>query len=230
MKIAVLLSGCGVYDGAEIHESVLTLLALDKLGAEVVCTAPDAPQHHVINHMNGEELPETRNILLEAARIARGSIVPLHELQVADIDALVIPGGFGAAKNLTQWAFSGPDGDILPDVQRIIVEIVEAKKPLAAFCMGPTVVAKALQGTDKQPQLTVGSTEAASPYDIAGISSGVEATGATAVMRLVDEIVVDETYSIVSSPCYMMEASIAQIQVGIEKACEKLVEMIKAGS
>lgn len=222
-KVAVLLSGCGVYDGSEIQEAVLTLLSLDKAGVEYFCIAPDKEQYHVVNHITGEEMPEKRNILIESARIARGNIRPLSQVTAADFDGLAIPGGFGAAKNLTQWAFKGPDGEIDPEVKRIINETVLANKPIAAFCMGPTVVAKALQGTGIHAHLTVGTTAEKSPYDIAAISGGVNATGAVAEMVPVEQIVTDTTNKIVTAPCYMMEASIAEINIGIEKAIQQLV-------
>ena len=142
-KIAVLLSGCGVFDGSEIHESVFTLLALDQAGAEYQCIAPNMQQHHVVNHITGDEMNEKRNVLIESARIARGNIKPIEDVSSKDFDGLMMPGGFGAAKNLTEWAFSGPDGKIHPEVRRIINEMVLDNKPVVAVCMSPTVVAKA---------------------------------------------------------------------------------------
>ncbi len=224
--IAVLLSGNGVYDGSEIHESVLTLLNIDKEGGEYQCIAPDMEQHHVVNHINGEEMAEKRNVLVEAARIARGNIKNIKDVTASDFSALAIPGGFGAAKNLTKWAFNGPDGDIHPEVKRLILEFVKAGKPIAAFCMGPTVVAKALEGTEYHAELTVGTTEAKSPYDIAAVSAGMEKAGAVAKMVTVDEIAVDEKLNIVSAPCYMMEASIYEINFGISKAIKRLLRMV----
>lgn len=225
MKIGVLLSGCGVYDGAEIHEAVFTLLALDELGAEAVCMAPDKPQLHVINHTTGEPMNETRNVLYESARIARGAIRPLAEVRAEELDGLAIPGGFGAAKNLNQWAISGPDGEIDADVKRLIVDMVRAGKPIAALCMGPTVVAKALEGTAFHAALTVGTTTEPSPYDIAGISAGMERIGARPEMKTKAEIAVDPTLRIVSAPCYMMEASIAEVRANARQAVEALLEL-----
>lgn len=223
-KIGVILSGCGVYDGSEIHEATLTLLALDRAGVEYICMAPNVEQHHVVNHITGDEMDEKRNVLVESARIARGEIKDIAHVKVADIDGLAIPGGFGAAKNLTKWAFSGPEGDINPEVKRLINETVEAGKPIAAMCMGPTVVAKALEGSSTTAHLTVGTTEASSPYDIAAVSGGMEQAGAIAEMRTVDNIAIDEANKIVTAPCYMMEASISEINEGIEKAVKQLVE------
>lgn len=225
MKIGVLLSGCGVYDGAEIHESVLTLLALDKLGAEVVCLAPDIDQHHVINHITGEEISQKRNVLIESARIARGNIKPLSEVDPKELDALAMPGGFGAAKNFTKWAFSGPEGNILPELKNLIVKMVEDHKPIAALCMSPTVIAKALEGSNIQAILTVGSKDGPSPYEIGAISSGMESIGAKSKDCDTANVIIDDAHNIITTPCYMMEASISQINEGIEKAMAKLVAL-----
>jgi enhancing lycopene biosynthesis protein 2 len=226
MKIGVLLSGNGVFDGSEIHEAVLTLLAIDENDAEAVCYAPDIEQHHVINHITGKEMDEKRNVLIESARIARGKIKQLSEFNADDIDALVIPGGFGAAKNLTKWAFSGPDGEILEDVKKAINEIIISNKPLAGLCMGPTVIARALQGSGIKTELTIGTTEENSPYDIKAISEGIEKTGANAVMKSISEIAVDEKNKIVTAPCYMMQASITEVRKNIQTAINQLVEMM----
>ncbi|MCF8259465.1 MAG: isoprenoid biosynthesis glyoxalase ElbB [Melioribacteraceae bacterium] len=226
MKIGVILSGCGVYDGTEIQEAVFTLLAIDENGADSVCFAPDIEQHHVVNHLNGEEMKETRNVLVEAARIARGDIKSLNECNVDDLDGLVIPGGFGAAKNLTKWAFNGPDGEIDPQVKRVINEFVLAGKPVAGLCMGPTVIAKALDESKIKTTLTVGTTTEKSPYDIKAVSEGMEKAGATAVMKSVREVSIDLENKIVSAPCYMMEASISEIRKNIKDAVDSLIKLI----
>lgn len=224
-KIAVLLSGCGVYDGSEIHESVLTLLSLSEHGAAYQVFAPDKNQYHVVNHLTGEEMNETRNVLTESARIARGNAKPLNEYQAADYDGLIIPGGFGAAKNLSTWAFKGPDAEIDPEVKRAIVETVQSGKPLAALCIAPTAVAKALEGTAYHPELTVGTDSEATPYEIAAISGGLEKTGAKALKKSVREIHTDHALKIVTAPCYMMEASIAEVKKNIDMAVEELLKL-----
>lgn len=229
MKIGVLLSGNGVYDGAEIHEAVSTLIALDKLGATAICIASDIEQHHVINHITGDEMDEKRNVLIESARIARGSIKPLSDIHVNDLDGLVIPGGFGNAKNFTKWAFDGPNGDIDPDIKNLILEIVKQKKPLAALCVSPVVIAKSLQGSGIKAKLTLGTITAPSPYDINAFNQGLVSIGVEPVLCQVGEIVVDEENKIISSPCYMMETSISTIYDGIFIACQKLAEMIDEG-
>lgn len=225
LKFGVLLSGCGVYDGAEIHEAVSVLLALDKMSIEAVCIAPNVEQHHVINHLTGEEMPEKRNVFVEAARIARGAITEINKVDVAELDALVMPGGFGVAKNFTKWAFEGPNGAILESVKSLIQAFYKAKKPIGAVCMAPTTVAKALEGL-ANVQLTIGNTIEKSPYNINAISEGINATGNLAVMVSVDDIFVDTANKIVSSPCYMMEASISQVYAGAEKTILKLKELV----
>lgn len=227
MKIGVLLAGSGVYDGSEIHEAVFTLLSIDERGGEYQLFAPNKDQLHVIDHLTGNELDQTRNVLVESARIARGDVLDIREIDMKELDALVIPGGFGAAKNLNTWAIKGPDSEIDPDVQRIILEAVEQEKPIAALCMGPTVVAKALQGTDKHATLTVGTTEASSPYDIKGISEGLASVGAAPVMKTVHQIAVDNQLRLVTAPCYMMDARISEIRENVDEAIEKLFEFLE---
>ncbi len=226
MKIGVLLSGCGVYDGAEIQEAVLTLLAIDEIEATAVCISIDSNQHHVVNHLTGEEMPEKRNMMIEAARIARGEIKEISTISPADIDALVIPGGFGSAKNFTSWAFNGPDGTIDPKVKLLIVNMINVGKPIAALCVSPIIVAKALEGSSTHPHMTMGSDLEKSPYDIKGFSSGLESTGATTEMRTVREIAIDKENKIVSAPCYMMDASISEIRENIRTAIEALRDLI----
>lgn len=227
MKIGVLLSGSGVYDGSEIQEAVFSLLAINENGAEAVCFAPDKDQTQVINHLTGEEIRgEKRNTLQESARIARGEIQSINKTSIDDFDALVIPGGFGAAKNLSEWAFKGPDGNIDHAVKNLILDMVKSKKPIAALCMGPTVVAKALQGSGIGTKLTVGTDKEQSPYDIKGISEGMEEVGAMSVMKSVREICVDEENKIVTAPCYMMNASISEVRQNVKSAIDKLITLI----
>lgn len=226
MKIGVLLSGCGVYDGAEIQEAVLSMLAIEEVGAEYVCIGVNANQHHVINHTTGEEMSETRNMLVEAARIARGNIVDIKTIQPADIDALVIPGGFGSAKNFTKWAFLGPDGSVLPEVKLLIVNMVNVGKPIAALCVSPVVIAKALEGSSIQSVMTLGSNVEPSPYDIIFFNEGLSKANVEPVMRTVREIQIDEKNKIITAPCYMMEASILDIRKNISAAIEAIIQLI----
>ncbi|MES2799957.1 MAG: isoprenoid biosynthesis glyoxalase ElbB [Bacteroidota bacterium] len=225
MRIGVLLSGCGVYDGAEIQEAVLTLLAIDEIGAEAVCISIDENQHHVVNHLTGEEQDQQRNMLQEAARIARGKIHEISSISPADIDALIIPGGFGSAKNFTSWAFDGPSGTINPKVKLLIVNLINVGKPIAALCVSPVVMAKALEKSGIQLQMTIGSNEEPTPYDIAGFNAGLEALGATTTMKNVREILVDTENKIVTAPCYMQEASISEVRKNIQQAVEALKDL-----
>jgi len=222
MKIGVLLSGCGVYDGAEIHEATMSLLAIAEMGDEAVCISIDKDQHHVINHLNGEEMDQTRNMLVESARIARGDIKNITDVAPADLDALVIPGGFGSAKNFTKWAFEGPEGAILPEVKLLIINLLNIGKPIAALCVSPVVLAKALEGSDFQPTVTIGSDQEGSPYDIQGFSNGLTSLGLTTEMKTIREISVDPTTKIVTAPCYMMDASILDIRNNVKAALEAM--------
>jgi enhancing lycopene biosynthesis protein 2 len=226
MKIGVLLSGCGVYDGAEIQEAVLTLLAIEEIGAQAVCISIDEPQHHVINHLSGDEMNESRNMLIEAARIARGKIFEISSISPADIDALVIPGGFGSAKNFSKWAFSGPEGEMNPKVKLLLVNLINVGKPIAALCVSPIIVAKALEGSAIHANLTIGSTLEASPYDIESFAVGLHSTGSTTEMKTVHEILVDQKNKIVTAPCYMMEASVLDVRKNIRNAVEALRDLI----
>lgn len=227
MNIGVLLAGNGVYDGSAIHEAVFTLLAISEAGANSICIAPNKNQHHVINHMTGEEMSESRNVLIESARIARGEIKDLSTIDISELDGLVIPGGFGAAKNLNEWAISGAAGNIDTEVKKLIVDLVKAEKPIAALCMGPTVIASALASEDIYVSMTVGTTEAPSPYDIQGISDGMASLGVQPEMATIEEVIVDHTHKIVTAPCYMMEASIVQIRENIAMAIGELVRLIQ---
>lgn len=224
-KIAVILSGCGVYDGSEIHESVLTLLEIKKQGADYFCFAQDKDQLHVINHTNGEEMQPNRNILVESARIARGEIKALSELNVSEFDGLMLPGGFGAAKNLTTWALNGPDGEIDAEVKRVLTEAVSASIPVALICMSPVIMAKALEGSGISVELTVGNTEDKSPYEIEAISQGMNSLGAEAKMCPLTETIVDHKNKIVTSPAYMMDIDIAQLAEGVANTVSELLKL-----
>jgi len=217
-KVGVILSGCGVYDGSEIHETVITLLALDRAGADVVMMAPDMEQA-VVNHLTGEPVEGvSRNVLEESARIARGEISDIATIKGADLDALFIPGGFGAAKNLCDFAFKGSACDVHPEVARLIQEIVAAKKPLAAVCIAPALVAKVL-GTDHlDPQVTIGTD--------AETAGAISSMGATHISCPVKEFVIDTKNKIITSPAYMLAGSISEAAEGIEKTVKELMKML----
>ena len=214
-RIGVLLSGCGVFDGAEIHESVLTMLALDRAGAEIICMAPNVEQYHVINHLTQEETAEKRNVLVESARIARGEIKDLKEVKGADLDGLILPGCFGAAKNLSDFAFKGADSTVQPEVKRILAEMSAAKKPIGAICISPAPLAKAL--ADKKPEVTIGNDQ--------GTAEAIETMGGQHKSCTVDMIHVDAGNNVVSTPAYMLGPGIKEVAVGIEKLVNKVVEL-----
>lgn len=217
-KVGVVLSGCGVYDGSEIHEAVITLLALDKTKAQVICMAPDIAQLHVINHLKGEESTgESRNVLVEAARIARGEIKDIKDFSANDIDALIFPGGFGAAKNLCDFALKGKDCMVNQKVERLVKEMHEAKKPMGFICIAPVIAAKVLG--EHGPTLTIGSDE--------GTAAAIEAMGGKHVVKKVDEIEVCAGTRIVSTPAYMLGPGISDVAAGIEKLVYKVLELSK---
>ncbi len=217
-KVGVVLSGCGAQDGAEIHESVITLLALDRAGADVTIMAPDMNQFHVINHLNNEEIDTSRNILIESARIARGNIVDVANVTGDELDALIFPGGTGMAKNIFDYAMVGPDCTVIKDVQRLTMEIIEAGKPLGAICIAPVMVAKVLQKMGRSGKVTGGCSKQINA-DIHSMGIETESAGA-------DEIVVDIKNKIVSTPAYVEAKSIKESAEGIEKLVTKVLEMI----
>ncbi|WP_193771046.1 isoprenoid biosynthesis glyoxalase ElbB [Candidatus Magnetaquicoccus inordinatus] len=212
-RIGVVLAGCGVYDGAEIHEATLTLYFLDRAGADIVCTAPDILQHHVINHFTGTETSETRNVLVEASRIARGKITDLSKISANDLDGIILPGGFGAAKNLSTLAFSGSSPIINSDLARLLNDLHSEGKPIGAICISPAVVALALK--EKGVLLTIG--------DDKETAASIEATGNRHQESKYSEIVVDSENKIVSTSAYMCAQSIGEAGVGIEKLVQQVL-------
>lgn len=215
-KVAVILSGCGYLDGAEIRESVLTLLELDRAGAEVSIFAPNELAFHTVNHLKAEPEGDARNIMVEAARIARGKISPLGELDQIKFDALVFPGGFGVAKNLCTFAFKGPEGIVTPAVQSVIESFYSAGKPIGAICIAPALIALALK--NKGIELTIGNDE--------GTASALTSLGAVHKNCAPNEIAVDLKNKVVSTPAYMYDdAPLAKIADGIAACIKKVVEL-----
>jgi enhancing lycopene biosynthesis protein 2 len=213
-KIAVVLSGCGVYDGAEIHEAVLTMFAIASNGAVYEVFAPDIDQHHVVNHLTGTEMDETRNVLIESARIARGEIKALSEFSGKEFDAIIFPGGFGAAKNLSTFAFDGSNCKVDSDVEAAIKEMISLGKPVGALCISPVILAKILGDVE----LTIG--------DDAGTIQAIEEMGATHKATTHGEVVVDQQHKIVTTPCYMLDARITQIEEGARNVVKTILEMV----
>ncbi len=213
-KIAIILSGNGVYDGAEIHESTMTMYAVVKLGGEYQIFAPDINQHHVINHVTGEEMDETRNVFIESARIARGNIKPLSELKANDYDGIMFPGGFGAAKNLSSFAFDGVDCSVLPDIERVINEAVKENKPIGALCISPAVVAKVLEGV----RVTIGQDKET--------ADAIGKMGGAHINTNHGEVTIDEDFKVATTPCYMLDATIVDIADGAMNVTKAVFDMI----
>jgi enhancing lycopene biosynthesis protein 2 len=215
-QIGVLLSGCGVYDGSEIQEAVLTLLYLDRSGARIVCLAPDMNQVHVIDHVTQTQEETPRNVMTEAARIARGDIRSLADVAADDLDALILPGGFGAAKNLCDFALVGPEARVQPQVAELLRTLHAQGKPIGAMCIAPTVVVRALGSAS--PRVTIGNDE--------GTAAGINAMGGRHVNCAVDDICTDPANKIVTTPAYMLGPGIAAIAKGIEKLVDQVLAWI----
>lgn len=219
-KVAVVLSGCGVFDGAEIYESTLTLLRLDQLDVPYQCLAPNIEQMHVVNHLSGDPAAgESRNVLVEAARIARGDIKDLAEAKASDYSAVIFPGGFGAAKNLSNFAVKGPDAEVNSEVERFVKEAYQAKLPLGFMCIAPAVLGKIAQKAGIKTTLTLGSD--------AEWNSKLEAMGQQAVSCDAREVVVDEAHKLVTTPAYMVASRISEAAVGINKLVETVVGWLR---
>lgn len=222
VRVGVLLSGCGVFDGAEIHESVLTLLALDRAGCEVICMAPDVEQHHVIDHQRGAEVDEVRNTRTESARIARGEVRDVADVEVHELDALVLPGGFGAAKNLCSFAEDGAQASVLPSVANLLGAMLDEKKPLAVACIAPVVLAAVLRDRgDSGAELTIGTDETT--------SAALGEMGVEHIQCSVREAHVDEQRKIISTPAYMLAGSISEASDSIEAMVRELLALVSAG-
>lgn len=213
MKTAVVLAGCGVMDGAEIHEAVMTLYAIDKNGGSYQIFAPNVAQHHVINHVTGEVMKESRNVLTEAARIARGKIKALTEYRAEEFDALIFPGGFGVAKNLFTYAFDGPDCHVDRVVEQAIRATHRAGKPIGALCISPVLIAKVLGDVT----VTIGSDS--------GTAADIVKLGGKHEIRQHGEVTVDRKNLIVTAPCYMLNATISEIARDAEAVVKALTEL-----
>ena len=211
-KFAVVLSGCGVFDGAEIHEATLTILAIMKQGAQYAIFAPDIPQHHVVNHVTGEEMNETRNVLVESARIARGAIMDLKKYDPSVFDGLIFPGGFGAAKNLCDFAFKGADCVVNADVTNAVKKTLDAGKPIGALCISPVILAKIIG----QGEMTIGQDK--------GTAEAMEKMGARHKNTGHGEVVFDEQHNVFTTPCYMLEATILDIEQGASNIVRAMME------
>lgn len=216
-KVGVVLSGCGFLDGSEIHEAALTLFFLDRAGVEIIQMAPDVKQIHVVDHLSSAPVEgAVRMVLTESARIARGEIKKLEQIKADGLDALIFPGGYGAAKNLCDFALKGVDCQVNPGVARLIKEMHKAKKPLGFVCIAPVIAAKVL--AEAKPKLTIGNDK--------DTADAITRMGGRHITCRVDEIAVDENNKIVSTPAYMLGPTISKVALGIEKLVDKVLELI----
>jgi enhancing lycopene biosynthesis protein 2 len=216
-KVAVILSGCGVFDGSEIHEACAALLALHKLDAQAVVCAPSGPQMHVINHLAGEPAGGAdRDILEESARICRGEIKPLDELDPLNVDAVLLPGGFGAAKNLCNFATEGSGCTVNPQVEAFLKEAHNLGKPIGAMCIAPVILARVF-GKELAPRLTIGNDPAT--------AAAMQDMGAQHVDCIAAETVVDRDNKMVSTPAYMLAGNIGEVFDGALGFAEKLLSL-----
>ncbi len=213
-KFAVILSGCGVFDGSEIHEAVMSLYAIAKHGATYEIFAPNINQHHVINHIDGSVMNEKRNVLIESARIARGKIKPLNEFNPELFDALIFPGGFGAAKNLSTWAFDGINCSVHPQVEAAIKGMHKLKKPIGALCIAPVLLAKIIGNVT----ITIGKD--------ASTVQAIEKLGAKHLTTSHAQVVVDEKNMLFTTPCYMLDANIIDISNGAKAIVSEILKWI----
>ncbi|TSA36893.1 MAG: isoprenoid biosynthesis protein ElbB [Porphyromonadaceae bacterium] len=212
-KFAVILAGCGNRDGAEIHESVMTLYAIARTDSSYTVFAPDVNQYHVINHYTGQPTDETRNVLVESARIARGKIRPLSEFNAQNFDILMFAGGFGVAKNLCTYAFDGIDCTVNPEVERAVISMHSSRKPIGALCISPVILAKVLGNVS----ITMGQDQTS--------IKNIKAMGAIHQTTHAREIVIDNENKVVTSPCYMLDSSIVDIAEGAMNTVNALIEL-----
>jgi len=212
-NVAVILAGCGVYDGSEINEAILTLLHIAKNGATYQCFAPDIEQLHTINHLTGEVMPDKRNVLTEAARIVRGDIKSLLELDVTQFDALIVPGGFGAAKNLCDFAIKGVKANINKDVLNACKSFAKENKPAGYMCIAPAL----LPFIYDNAVLTIGSD--------AETAQALSTLGAKHINCAVDDVVIDQPNKLVTTPVYMLAQSILEADAGIEKLVSSVLSI-----
>jgi enhancing lycopene biosynthesis protein 2 len=213
-KFAVILAGSGVFDGSEIHESVMTMYSIMKNGGTYEIFAPDVAQYHVVNHVTGEEMNDKRNVFIESARIARGSIRKLNEFKADDFDAIIIPGGFGAAKNLSTFAFDGANCNVNKDVEKAIRSMANANKPIGALCISPVIIAKVIENA----KITIGQDQTT--------ADAVQQMGATHETTDHGEVVVDTKNKIATTPCYMLDATIMNIADGANNVVKAIIELM----
>lgn len=219
LNVGVVLSGCGFKDGSEIQEAVFTLYHLDSLNTKVLCMAPNINQSKVVNHITGESINETRNVLIESSRISRGDIKDIQDVNIKELDAIIFPGGFGAAMNLSDLAEKGADLQVNPQIENVIKEFYNMKKPIGFICISPAVASKVLGNlnTNNKPKLTIGNDK--------GTAEIINKMGCQHIDSPVDNIVVYTENKIVSTPAYMYDSRPSEVFKGIEKLVKEVVSM-----
>lgn len=211
-KFAIIISGCGNLDGAEIHETLMTMLAIDKRGFVYEMFAPDIEQYHVINHITKKEMSEKRNVLIEAARIARGNIKDINKFSVKNFDAVVFPGGYGVAKNLFSYALEGVHAKVLPQIEKIIKDTYASGKPIGALCISPVLIAKVLGDIT----VTIGQDQAT--------ADDIIKMGANHINAIQTDVVSDRKNKIFTTPCYMLSASVSDIAEGADNLIQAMLQ------
>ncbi len=214
-RFAVIIAGCGVYDGAEIHETVLTLLAIERHNGSYQLFAPDINQAHVINHLDGKEMNETRNVLIESSRIARGQIKPLTLFKSEEFDALVFPGGFGVAKNLCDYAFKGAECIVHPQVSKAVQRMHHERKPIGAMCIAPVLITRLLAPV----KVTIGDDEVTSKH--------IGEMGGEHIHTVATQVIIDEQNNVFTTPCYMLNSSITEIADGCDNLITEMTKKMK---
>lgn len=213
-NFAIILAGCGYQDGSEIHEATMSMLAIKNAGHDYRCFAPNKKQQLVTNHISGETMQEERNVLVESARIARGQVSDLKELKMADFDALILPGGFGAAQNLCTFAKDGPDCNVDPDIERIIKEAVHEQKPIGALCISPVILAKIMDSVT----VTIGDSD--------DVNAAIKCMGGHTKNTGQTEVVIDHEHKVVTGPCYMLDSNIVEISQGAKNVVDAVIQLI----
>ena len=219
-RVGVILSGCGYLDGAEITEAVSILIALDRRGAEIICMAPNIAQAGTVNHATGKPETANRQVLAESARIARGKVVDMASVSAAELDALVLPGGFGAAKNLSTFAVNGANCKVNPQVERLLKEMYTAKKPIGLACIAPVIAARILGRQGSIPKLTIGTDKST--------ADAIESMGGQHVNTEPADVCVDEANLLVTTPCYMNDVGASVVYQGAEKMIEEVLRLAQA--
>lgn len=214
--IAVVLSGCGRADGSEIHESVCALLCLENMGCTYQCFAPDIKQAAVINHVNNQPMSEKRNVLIEAARIARGNILDIKEFNPDDFDGIIFPGGMGAVTNWCDFAEKGTDCTVNTSIYSVIRQCYDKKLVIGAMCIAPVLIAMVL--ADKKVHFTLGAG--------GNMAKKLEALGAVHEEVGVSDVCIDRKNLVCTTPAYMLATNMIEVCQGAQNMIGAMCQLI----